>query len=197
KQGQPVKLRLRAKGIDLGLFYPSWKIHREIADSNSELKGIEAFLDYEYYHEQDRVILKSFRIYQEDLGELCVQASFLGLNPAALLSAQNPFVLIASLLSLKIEHIQAGYEDLGLIEKLNKYRDSEQVEEYINQLFHDEQLRNPIKGLVHRQDPLILKVNPREPAPVSAILLSQSMDRVQKLINLELTNTEMEFCVYK
>ncbi|RQD68248.1 MAG: hypothetical protein D5R98_00180 [Desulfonatronovibrio sp. MSAO_Bac4] len=197
KQGQPVRLRLKVRDIDLGLFYPSGKIHREITGSGSELTGIEAFLDYEYCHEQDRVIIKSFRVYREDLGEFCAQAGLLGLNPVTLLSTQNLFVLITSLLSLRIEYIQAGYEDSGLIERLAKYWNSEQVEEYIDHIFQDEQLRTPIKKQVFMDDPLVLKINPHDPAPVSAILLSQSMDRIQKLLNLELTNKKANTCLYR
>lgn len=197
KKGQPARLSLKAMGIDLGLFYPSGRIQQQIKGAGSELTGIEACLDYEYWPEQERVILKSFRARQKDLGVLCAQGSFLGLNPATLLSTQNPFVLAASLLGVRLENIQAGYEDAGLIDKLVKSSSSEQVEEYIDRFFSDEQLSEPIKRLAYSHEPLILMVNPNDPVPVSAVLLSQSISGIVKLLNFDLTNTNKESCLYE
>ncbi|MFW6036532.1 MAG: hypothetical protein ACOCPS_01740 [Desulfonatronovibrio sp.] len=198
----PVKMTLRAAALDIQKFFPSLELTTEIERSGSKLSEISGVLTYEYHPSENRLEISRIILDNQDLGLFCANLTLSSLNIDYLMSLQNPFLLGAGLLGISIDHLQAGYEDQGMIKRLAELNgwdkqtgsseDGQDMAPFLNGLSPDKS--TPVQNFLRAGKPLSVEFAPRNPVPFSRILTSQDQEAAAKLLNLEISNQKPAFC---
>ena len=205
----PIKMTLSVSRMDIRKFFPSLELTRKIELSGTRLSGINGKLRYEYLPDEYMLDMSMLKLENRDMGLFCSELVLSNLNIGYISSLENPFVLAAALMGIRIDYFQAGYEDYGIIKKLSEFKESKGINEdspAIGQgdpgswkTILDDYIaakdNNPVDKFLRGQDPLTIKINPQRPVPLSAILASHSPEDAMKLLNLRCSNQRPDFCL--
>lgn len=201
--GLPLRMSFQAVDMELTRFFPSAGLIKDIALSGSSLSGINAALQYEYNPETLILEIQNVSVESPDLGLFCSTLGISNLNFKYIMSVDNPFLLAAAVLGLRIDFFQAGYEDRGMMTRLDEFRTTRGVHGRKNdQQFHTEILGvfleknedHPLRLFIQGQLPLTVILAPPGPVPLSAVLASESAGAAHELLGLQISNHEPEFC---
>lgn len=198
----PVQVTVRASDMDIKGLSRSPEFIRDMERSGNRLTRINSVLKYEYSQETNTLDVSRIILENHDLGFFCSSFALSNLNADYILSIENTFLLAAALLGVKIDYFVAGYEDNGMFKRLDKLKGlsdqfgsgqgGQNQEKIPDDFFADADtfVHNFLRG----QAPIIIRLSPSKPVPVSAILTSQSITAAAKLLGLELSNQLPEFC---
>ncbi len=205
--GMPVKMTIMVHDMEADRFFPELKHPGSIEKSGTSLSPIDGTLRYEYHPGESRLDIPLFILEGAELGFFCAGIFLSNLNVEYILSLQNPFLLGAALLGIRIDYLQAGYQDYGLVRRLNKvmtetddpeevapgYSGKQDFGALLGSLAENED-STPVHNFLNDQAPLNIKLTPMHPVPFSAILTSPDIDAVSRLLNLEISNQSTDFC---
>ncbi len=204
----PVKMTVRVTEMEIIKLFPSLGLITDIEHSGSKLSAINGFLQYEYRPGENQLEISRLILEGPELGLFCAGLFLSNLNVDYIMSLQNPFLLGAALLGIRIDFFQAGYEDYGLVKRVSELKerpdqmdvekpedlDSRELEAALDELL-GEKGGTPVQNFLRRQKPLTIKLSPSRPVPFSAILTSQDIEAAVDLLNLEILNQKPDFCV--
>ncbi|MFW5731040.1 MAG: hypothetical protein ACOCV7_05270 [Desulfonatronovibrionaceae bacterium] len=137
-------------------------------------------------------------------GHLCVQTLLSEIEPDLIFSGQNPFSAALALLGIKLEFLQAGYVDQGLVQRLSALWELEQypsgrTREKSAQpgpsAAAENEKHKALQNLLHHQDPLLIKADPGRPVALVGLLKLESPEAASSLLNLEISNSAPDFCL--
>lgn len=198
----PVKMTLKAAALDIQKFFPSLELTRQIERSGSKLSEISLVLTYEYHTQENRLKIPRIILENQDLGLFCANLTLSSMNIDYLKSLKNPFLLGAALLGISIDHLQAGYEDQGMVKRLAELngwdkqtgskKDDQDMAAILDELSHDNS--TPVQNFLRTGKPLSVKLAPQNPVPFSRVLTSQDQEALAGLLNLDISNQKPVFC---
>ncbi len=198
----PVQMTVRASDMDIKGLSRAPEFIRDMERSGNRLTRINSVLKYKYSQEKNTLDVPRIILENHDLGFFCSRFALSNLNADYILSIENTFLLAAALLGVRIDYFEAGYEDAGMIKRLAELkqlmdppasdRDYQSQETILGDLFKDRE--NPVNNFLLEQEPLTIRLAPRNPVPFSAILTSRSITAAAKLLGLEVSNHSPDFC---
>lgn len=207
RDGKILRLTIRGHGLNLEKFYPDISLHRDIIRSGSELSDVRFLLEYEFSADERQVRIVPVAIRQDNALSICAELVLWNIDPQSMLHQQNPFLLMASALGIRVGSIRAGYVDHSLVMRLAELRRSDSAD--LPALMHPgsetdfadenrtaiESLEKVLERAFSQGQPLSIELLPAEPVPVSAILTAQSLEHILGLLQVSMHNNPPDFCI--
>ncbi|WP_028573833.1 hypothetical protein [Desulfonatronovibrio hydrogenovorans] len=199
KDSRPVSMTVRIQDLNLDNLLQNVKTAERIRLSGSDLSRVQAGFRYAYRLEESLLKIEQLTLKKEELGLFCADAVLANINPAYLVSTDNPLLLGAAILGVRIVSLRAGYEDYGMVHRLiqmeyPEQRDQDGVQKSWSGL-SNQAGTDPTALFWNRQKPLTLMVNPDQPVTISAVLGASTSGRVSELLNIDLENSGPDFCL--
>lgn len=161
-------------------------------------------LKYRFSPDQSAGLEAFLTISGPDQGLLCVQTLLSGVEPDLVFARKNPFFTALALLGIKLDFLQAGYVDQGLIRRLSPMRELDEHPSGEAGKGPDlpglkpsaaNKNHNAIKNFFQHQAPLLIKSNPDNPVSLVELLKLESPESASSLLNLEISNSAPDFCL--
>jgi hypothetical protein len=198
-EGLPVQMTVRIMDMDIKSLSRPPAFFRDLEHSGSRPAGINGILKYEYSPEAYTLRVHRIAMQGMDLGLICSSFTLSSLNARYILSLENPFLLIAALLGVRIDYFEAGYEDLGMIKRMARQgtlraddKNGPGWKSVLDELFRGRD--NPVDSFLGKQEPLTIKIIPQNPVPFSVVLTSRSITDAADVLGLDISNQSPDFC---